>query len=441
MSCALSLSRAMVALVRTLLVTCLVMMLGCRDVVAERFAAPAPLTIDEPDPPPPTEFTAADFAGGDAYPGPVTVDLADMVIAPGAREVFVDAVLSAPSPNTVIAFVRCRRGQGWTGVPDRTRAVIFRPGDPLRASVRCPVSRVSAGDSVLFEQIAEPDGARRGDERAYAMVADGRSSVPTPPKAFRPPYRFRPKGRLSYAAQGASMLIGDKGGPGQWSTALFHGRVQPANGETGYYGRLTDGAFGRAGDALILNTKRLPHPIIGEDGHAYPHLAAALSAHAMPAATFRFGSVEWVVKMPDRRGSWPALWLLPGSARWPPEIDVYEGFGENAEWTFASDLSTNLHGGADGHRRFTRGAHRMRMSDFGLPNTLTSDFHRFQVTVDAQWITMFVDDVETMRYANPFAGRDWYPVMTVAVKTTRGGAYEDGSGAMALRSIKVWRNK
>lgn len=111
----------------------------------------------------------------------------------------------------------------------------------------------------------------------------------------------------------------------------------------------------------------------------------------MPEATFRDGSVEWVARMPDRRGSWPALWLLPGAARWPPEIDVYEGFGENAEWTFACDILTNLHGGENNRRRFTRAAHRIRMGDYGLPDTLTTAFHRFQVTVDPHWITMFVD--------------------------------------------------
>jgi beta-glucanase (GH16 family) len=144
--------------------------------------------------------------------------------------------------------------------------------------------------------------------------------------------------------------------------------------------------------------------------------------------------------MPNRKGSWPALWLLP-VAGWPPEIDVYEGFGYNGSWVFASDLSTNLHGGDKLQRTFTRPAMRMKMSTFGLPNTLDSDFHTFAVTVDEDLITMFVDGVETMQYANPFKGETWYPLTNVAVKAKPESKYEDGSGAMVLKSLKVWRKE
>ena len=177
---------------------------------------------------------------------------------------------------------------------------------------------------------------------------------------------------------------------------------------------------------------------VGTPATAYPFLASMLSGYRTPETQFKYGSVEWVVKMPNRRGSWPALWLLPIDG-WPPEIDVYEGFGYNGSWKFNSDLSTNLHGGDKGVRTFTRAAMRMKMSDFGLANTLDSEFHTFSVTVTPEWITMFVDGVETMCYANPFAGEVWYPLTNVAVKAGIDSAYEDGSGDMILRSLKVWR--
>lgn len=81
----------------------------------------------------------------------------------------------------------------------------------------------------------------------------------------------------------------------------------------------------------------------------------------------------------------------------------------------------------------------MKMSTFGLPDTLEREFHVFAVTVTPEWITMFVDGVETMTYANPFKGETWYPLTNVAVKARPDSAYDDGSGDMILRSLKIWR--
>jgi hypothetical protein len=250
---------------------------------------------------------------------------------------------------------------------------------------------------------------------------------------------FKALGKLAYSATGQTIQYDDQGGPKTFSTALSHGRTQVGNGETGYYGTVDMGAFSRTKEGLVLSTRRLDHPAkVGSPAVEYPFLAAMLSGHKTPETHFKYGSVEWVVKLPNRRGAWPALWLLP-TGGWPPEIDVYEGFGYNGSWVFRSDLSTNLHGGDHNRRTFTRPAMRMTMASFGLPATLDSAFHTFAVTVDKQWITMFVDGVETMQYANPFQGETWYPLTNVAVKAAPDAKYEDGSGAMVLKSLKVWR--
>ena len=41
-------------------------------------------------------------------------------------------------------------------------------------------------------------------------------------------------------------------------------------------------------------------------------------------ASFTFGNVRMVAKLPSARGSWADLWLLPESHQWPPEIDIFE---------------------------------------------------------------------------------------------------------------------
>lgn len=388
-----------------------------------------------------TPVLAPQFRTGNAYPERPTVDLADTVIRPGAKEALALVVLSSPSPATVIAYIRCRTGIESRPAFQRVQAVIFRPGDPLRATVACPIESARLGQSIVFRQAYEPDGGKRGQAQASATVIQ--TDAPTRPitDGFRAPYAFVPLGQLVYNADATTILFDDKGGPGIWSTALAHGRSQPANQETGYYGTVGMGAVEASDNAILLRTRRLEKPVDAQDGRPpYPFQAAILSAHKARDMEFVYGSVEWDVKMPDRIGTWPGLWLLPRHG-WPPEIDVYEGFSHHPEWTLASSLSTTIHGGSRSKRAFRRSAFRMQMGDFGLPNTLTSAYHKFQVTVDPAWITMFVDGVETTRYANPFPGTQWHPLMQVAVKAPSDSPYAQGTGDMAVRSIRIWRSQ
>lgn len=385
----------------------------------------------------PVGIPADQLADPESYPARVTVDLASTAVPVDADEAYITVTLSGRSANTVIAYIRCFDGGGASPVRDHVQPVFFRSGDPLETTVSCAVRTADEGDRMFFIQAQVPDGAERGRDRAEAVFA--RDGTPPPESESRAPYRFAPRGELVYDAAGSAVAFSDSGGPREWSTSLPHGRTQPANGETGYYGPRALGGYRVEGGDLNIVSKRLPSPVAAnESGGPFPFLAATLSAHKAENLQFRYGSMEWEAIMPGRRGSWPALWLLPVSG-WPPEIDVYEGFTYNSEWRPKSSLSTNIHGGTKGKRLFERGAFRMRMEHFGLEPTLTSEFHKFQVTVDPAWITMFVDGVETMRYANGFPGERWFPLMQVAVKTPRGDSYDSGSGTMTVRRVKIWR--
>jgi len=381
---------------------------------------------------------AADiYDGGMKYPPSANVSIEPFNVPVGASEVHVPVTLDKPSPNTVIAHIRVYDAKGGRARPDKKRALIFRPGDPLTQTVSFDVSNMSEGNNVRCVQYEVPDGGNRKGGSIRITAKPG--AVNEPITGGRDPLPFEPHGQLVYDETGQTIQFDDQGGPGSFSTALSHGRTQVGNGETGYYGEVKYNGFKRTDDGLILESRRLDEPVaIGSPATEYPFLAVMLSGHKTSDTHFKYGTVEWVAKMPNRNYSWPALWLLP-TGGWPPEIDVYEGFGYNGSWNFPSDLSTNLHGGDKLVRSFTRPAMRMRMQDFGLPNTLDSEFHTFAVTVTPEWITMFVDGVETMQYANPFAGETWYPLTNVAVKAPVGHDYDKGSGAMTVRSLKVWK--
>lgn len=386
------------------------------------------------------EQPADPYEGGNKYPPIATASIESFDVPVGATVVHVPVTLDRPTANTVVVHVRVFDGQGGRATPDRTQAVIFRPGDPLVKSASFGVREMHAGNNVRAVQPSVPDGGRRKGGEIRITAREGAVNEPVA-DGGREPLAFAPLGELRYSVTGETIQFDDRGGPGSLSTALAHGRTQPGNGETGYYGTVEMGGFVRTKEGLALSTRRLEVPVgVGTPPVLHPFLAAMLSGHRTPETHFKYGSVEWVVKMPNRRGSWPALWLLP-TAGWPPEIDVYEGFGYNGSWRFHSDLSTNLHGGRHQVRKFTRPAMHMKMSSFGLKDTLDTEFHVFAVTVEPEWITMFVDGVETMRYANPFKGETWYPLTNVAVKAAPESAYADGSGDMVLSSLKVWRTE
>ncbi len=54
---------------------------------------------------------------------------------------------------------------------------------------------------------------------------------------------------------------------------------------------------------------------------------------------FTYGYVQIVAKLPGGAGTWPALWLLPQTQAWPPEIDIMEN------WGTANSFRATLHWG------------------------------------------------------------------------------------------------
>jgi hypothetical protein len=378
------------------------------------------------------------YDNGKKYPAAAAVSIGAVDIPVGAKVVNVPVTLDKPSPNTVIAYVRVYNGKGGRAVPDVTKAVIFRPGDQLTKSIAFNVEGMAAGNTVKAVQPAVPDGAKRQGSGLEITAKEGALNEAVPDTS-RAPLVFAPLGELRYTGTAETIQFDDKGGPNTFTTSLAHGRTQPGNGETGYYGTVDQGVITRGPEGLILTSRRLEKPVpVGSPATLYPFLASMLSGHRTPETQFKYGTVEWVVKMPNRKNSWPALWLVP-TGGWPPEIDVYEGFGYNGSWRFNASLSTNIHGGTNNNRTFTRPAMTMRMSTFGLADTLDTEFHTFAVTVAPDWITLFIDGVETIRYANPFKGENWYPMTNVAVKAPPDSPYDDGTGELILRSLKVWR--
>ncbi len=408
---------------------------------------PSPTPTPTPQPTATTNpFASFDFKQGTAYPARAAVSIGSVSVPVGATEAFVPIRLDKPTPNTVVARVLTRNGSGTLAGLEGTHfsrtstSVIFRPGDPLVQTVRIPLLKMDAGRQfeLIFPEGVQGGSVAAGTARITAVVGAPPTVAQT--SGFRAGRTFAATGTLSYQLNPTTVKWSDAGATDQWRTRLSHGRTQPGNNETGLY---LDPALHNApqpslaieNGEVVIRSQQLLTPI-QHDGTFWYHGAAILTGQRMPATQIQYGQYEWTAMMPNRRGGWPAFWLLPVSGAWPPEIDVYEGFGYNASWNFGRHISGNLHGGANLTRTFTALVQIDAASVYGISG-LDTGYHRYAVDIAPDFITWFVDGKETYQTVNPFRGVAWYPLMNVAVKHS--GDYVGGTGEMRVRSFGVWK--
>ena len=413
--------------------------------IAENALGRALYAIDQllkaPVEPTPTPPPADPFGKGTTYPAEPDVVFHDTVVAPGERVAYGRITLSQPAIHTVIAHPVTRDGTGPTygRINGQVRpAVRFMPGETEK-TFRIPVLPMKEGEHVLYDGNPVPDLGNPRDAQGKVLCTALQPATQPIPDTPLPP-AFAPVGKLIYDKAGAEIVFTDEGDGGTFATRLPHGRTQTDNQETGFYAPRDWGNFATDGDDLILKTWKLDGPHI-VDRYATYHVASVLSGHKATDTHIKYGTFEFEAKMPSRMGTWPALWFLSPKG-WPPEIDLFEGFYHVPNKH--DQLSSGMHFGEEGNwqrgRTLVRWAGRHTMSDFGLKPTLTTEFHKFACTITPEWVVMYVDGVETIRLANPFAGVTWFPIANVAVKADPKAAYTDGSGDMAVRRVRIWRD-
>lgn len=126
----------------------------------------------------------------------------------------------------------------------------------------------------------------------------------------------------------------------------------------------------------------------------------------------QYGYFEARMKFPPGPGTWPAFWLMslqPAQQTPKIEIDVVEYYGHMTDKYFAT--------GHVWHGGYNR--HLTRHDGKSLPvaaGSLTSDFHRYGVRVDRQFITYFLDGAAMWRQPTPKEHRaPLYPLVNLAL--------------------------
>jgi hypothetical protein len=205
------------------------------------------------------------------------------------------------------------------------------------------------------------------------------------------------------------------------------------NGESGLYldpvlHRSPLPPFGVENGELVIRSQQLLSPAF-HDGKYWYHGAAVLTGQRMPATQIRYGQYEWTAKMPTRRGGWPALWLLTNTG-WPPEIDVYEGFGYNSWWNFSRHYAANIHGGPKNNSAFTAYMQYDAERVFGIKGFEESTAKIVAAAETAAYPTLIM-----IGHSGPWGlgnqpedicGKDWKPM---------GGDYGDPDLTAAIHQI------
>lgn len=168
---------------------------------------------------------------------------------------------------------------------------------------------------------------------------------------------------------------------------------------------------------------------------------AYTSAKLVSRAAHGFGFTEVRARLPCGRGTWPAIWLLPATGRWPDqgEIDLMEMVGWDANVVHAT-----LHTGLFNHRLGTQ-----RGAQLSVPTACTA-LHRYQLDWRLHSITIGVDDRAYLRVADDRPGgagawpftRPYRLILNVAVGGDWGGrqGIDDTAlpAAMQVDYVRHW---
>lgn len=137
---------------------------------------------------------------------------------------------------------------------------------------------------------------------------------------------------------------------------------------------------------------------------------------------FLYGRMEVKARLPQGRGLWPAIWMLPTTnqyGEWPAsgEIDIMEQVGFDEK-----NIHFSIHNEAFNWMKSTQ-----KTAQKIIP-TATADFHSYRMDWTPDYIKGFIDGIEYFEFLNDGKGPDHWPfdhpfylVLNIAVGGNWGG--------------------
>ncbi len=196
----------------------------------------------------------------------------------------------------------------------RTRRVIAVIG-LVCVVIAVTIIVVSSGSSNPSHQLSYPTG-KRG-------VTSGTEPSTTTPTSE--PADTDPTAGLSLTFD--KTFGGSRLNTSTWSTCYPHAECTNYGNSNEIEWYRPSGAVVSGGVLHLVATKQ---PTNGTNStgapETYPYTSGMITTKKSFA--FTYGYVSVVAQIPGGAGTWPALWLLPQTSTWPPEIDIMENFAD-----------------------------------------------------------------------------------------------------------------
>lgn len=417
----------------------------------------------------------------------------EVVVPSGAAEIFIPVTVDACDRNSFMAYVDRLVNVSGGGINTGTAAqqrenfaglgVVYHwsPGDdPLHWVKITPRNRYRDGQAFAVNIRVKGLGDNQKGRGVTVRFADD-APVQEITQPFHRPLRTLGLGqaRRKNTFDPRTLLHNPTGAGGAWMTALSHGRSQDGNQETGLYadssipGAVNPISYDATEEAIRLHSLGYATPVVfGEntDGtdRRFNYQAAVLHGLHNDDVCGAEGVWRMEGKIPTRRYSWPAFWLVNRSknsrgeaySQWPGEIDILEKFNQvfgEADTPYTSSFAQ--HFGRINEWQNKRGAfgNDFDVDQYGSPRIpLDEVYTSWAVHVEydpvdttKSEVTFFVNDREVgchilfARHQDLNRKIEFYPIFNVAVKTPQNYTPErynsdDGrgkSGDMFVRDV------
>lgn len=279
-----------------------------------------------------------------------------------------------------------------------------------------------------------------------ALLGCGGGGVDDPAPVSSPGLSTPP---LPLAAAGMTLVWSDEfdtpglPDPGKWLHDTERNRAGWYNNELQYYAdRRLENA--RVENGRLLITARQERLTSAPDFGGQNYTSARLITRGLASWTYGFFEVR--AKLPCGLGTWPAIWMLGTGGRWPDdgEIDIMEqrGTSDAAKREVLGTVHTAAYNWQGGSLGVARGA------STALPDACTR-FNNYQMSWDADRITIGVNDVNYFEFRNPKNGdrTQWpfdapqYMILNVAMGGDLGGAVNNSQlpAVMEVEYVRVYQ--
>jgi beta-glucanase (GH16 family) len=197
-----------------------------------------------------------------------------------------------------------------------------------------------------------------------------------------------------------------------WSTCYHFGCTDGGNKELEWY---------RASQVTVRDNA-VALTVVPEQTNGKQYVSGMLSSYGK--FSFLYGYAQIVAKLPVGQGLWSSFWTEPESGAWPPEIDIFENWGQS------DSVNLYVHFGTADH--FVHSA-------VYLP-TASSAFHTYGVDWEPGSITWYVDGFPWAHFDVSITQPE-YLIADLAVD----GKLPPNSvvrfpQSLVIRSIEVWQH-